>query len=60
MPCRVGVSGSGNRKRVVNPVEIENKMDMSATEFVKNLSLTYDETIVTREQSKENRLLNSI
>lgn len=49
MPCRVGVSGSGNRKRVVNPVEIEKKMDMSATEFVNNLSLTYEETIVTRE-----------
>lgn len=35
-------------------------MDISATEFLNNLSLTYEETIVTREKSKENRLLNSI
>lgn len=60
MPSRVGVRGGGNRKRVVNPVDIENKTDLSATEFVNKLSLTYEVTFVTREQSKENWLLNLI
>lgn len=36
MPSRVGVSGGGNRKRVVNPVDIENKTNISATECVNN------------------------
>lgn len=49
VPSRVGVSGGGNRKRVVNPIDIEEKTDMSATEFVIKLKIPYEETFVTRE-----------
>lgn len=49
MASRVSVSGGGNKKRVVNPFDIEKKTDMSATKFVMKLSLAYEETFVTRE-----------